>query len=44
MVVLVGCLVAAIAIGVVKLVTTPTEIFGSLPLDGQGWRGSPLRR
>jgi Na+-transporting NADH:ubiquinone oxidoreductase subunit NqrC len=44
MVILVLCLVASMVIGTVQLVTTPTETFGGLPLDGQGWRESPLRR
>jgi hypothetical protein len=37
MVVLLACLVAAMAIGIVRLATTPTEILGD------GFRGLPAR-
>jgi hypothetical protein len=37
MIVLVACLVAAMAIGIVRLATTPTEILGD------GFRGLPAR-
>ena len=41
MVVLVLCLVASMAIAIVRLTTTPTEILG----DGfHGWHGRQLRR
>jgi hypothetical protein len=41
MVVLVVCLVASMAIALVRLTTTPTEIFG----DGfRGWHGRELPR
>jgi hypothetical protein len=38
MVVLVVCLLAAMAIGIVRLATTPTEILGD------GFRGLPAQR
>jgi hypothetical protein len=37
MVVLIGCLVASMAIAIVRLATTPTEILGD------GFRGLPVR-
>jgi hypothetical protein len=38
MVVLVACLAAAMAIGIVRLLTTPTEILGD------GFRGLPAKQ
>ncbi len=39
--VLVACLVASIAIGTVKLVTTPDHVFRAVE---DGWRGLEVRR
>jgi hypothetical protein len=38
MVLLVGCLVAALAIGIIRLIETPTEILGD------GFHGLPAKR
>lgn len=39
--VLVACLIASIAIGIVRLATTPTEILGG---GFQGWHGRQVPR